>query len=69
MQTEKAQTFVRSYFERCIKMGSTNEVTVVVYCRLFYPQINNEHDLKQKLMEESSTNSIQFENCAFQKSK
>lgn len=38
MQTEKAVSFVKSYFERCIKDYScTNEVTIVLYSRLFYP--------------------------------
>ena len=39
IQTEKAVTFVKSYFERCLKDFCSNEVSIVIYARLFYPQV------------------------------
>lgn len=56
LQTEKAVSFVRSYFEHSIKDFSChNEVTIVLYSRLFYPNIKSEQQLKAKMQEHIDT--------------
>jgi hypothetical protein len=36
---EKCIQFLRAYFERCSKSSSSHEVSIVVYSRLYYPQV------------------------------
>ena len=58
MQTEKAVTFVRSYFDRCLKQfACSNEVAVVIYARLYYPQVKSEAQLKEELRKHNDFNS------------
>ena len=57
LNTEKAVMFVRSYFDRCLKQfGCTNEVSVVVYGRIYYPQVRNENQLKEELRKHYDVN-------------
>jgi DEP domain-containing protein 5 len=46
---EKCIQFLKSYFERCIKSSSSHEVTMVVYSRLYYPQVTNKEELRSAL--------------------
>lgn len=56
IQTEKAVTFVKSYFDRCLKDFCSNEVSIVIYARLFYPQVQNESQLKEELRKHHDIN-------------
>ena len=60
-QAQKAELFVRSYFNRCSKQFNCfNEVTIIIYGRLYYPQISTKRDLKEvleKLLDTSSVSS------------
>lgn len=46
---EKCLQFLRAYFERCVKSSSSHEVTLVIYSRLYYPQVKNKEELKEAL--------------------
>jgi DEP domain-containing protein 5 len=46
---EKCMQFLRAYFERCVKSSSSHEVTLVIYSRLYYPQVKNKEELKEAL--------------------
>ena len=61
LQTEKCELFFRSYFERCKADGSTHEVVVILYGRLFYPQKTDQKELELLLNQKG--------NGAFQVSK
>lgn len=58
MQSEKALTFIRSYFDRCLKQfACSNEVCIVIYSRLYYPQVHSESELKELLRQKYHVNS------------
>ena len=46
---EKCMQFLRAYFERCVKSSSSHEVTLVIFSRLYYPQVKNKEELKEAL--------------------
>jgi hypothetical protein len=46
---EKCIQFLKAYFERCIKSNSSHEVTLVIYSRLYYPQVKNKEELREAL--------------------
>jgi hypothetical protein len=73
LQVDKALTFIRSYFERCLKSGTSNEISVVIFSRLYYPQVKTEVELKEELskhfqMDRSIKSSYFNEMGAFMKS-
>jgi len=45
--SEKCIFFLKSYFERCTKASSTHEIALVIYSRLFYPQVKSEAELRK----------------------
>lgn len=49
LQTEKAVAFVKSYFDRCLRTYCSDEVQIVIYSRLYYPQVRSEQQLKEEL--------------------
>lgn len=54
MQSEKAALFVRTYIDRCNRQyGCQNELTIVLYARLYYPWITSKAEMKEKLQEHS----------------
>ncbi|CDW71794.1 UNKNOWN [Stylonychia lemnae] len=48
---EKCLQFIKSYFERCQKISATHEITIVIFSRLFYPQVTNQEELRFHLSE------------------
>ena len=55
LQTEKAVAFVRSFFDRCLKQFScSNEITLVVFSRLYYPQAKSELELRKEIKKKLS---------------
>ena len=47
--SEKCIQFLKSYFERCVKVSATHEVTLVLFSRVFYPYITSEDELRKRL--------------------
>ena len=48
LQSEKCEMFLRSYFERCKADVSTHEIVVILYGRLFYPEVQD--DKKREML-------------------
>lgn len=46
---EKCIQFLKAYFERCAKSSSSHEVTIVIYSRLYYPQVKCKEELREIL--------------------
>ena len=46
---EKCIQFLKAYFERCSKSSSSHEVTIVLYSRLYYPQVKCKEELRAAL--------------------
>ena len=49
LQSEKCLQFLQSYFERCAKQSATHEITLIMYSRLFYPQVKSQEGLREAL--------------------
>ena len=55
--------FIRSFFDRCFRQyGCSNEVSLVIYSRLYYPQVTNESELKHALRRHHSFTSSSLSN-------
>ena len=63
LQTEKCEHFLRSYFERCKADGSTHEVVVILYARLFYPQKTDAKEV-QLLLNQKGNAAFQVSNTS-----
>lgn len=46
---EKCIQFLKAYFERCVKSSSSHEISIVIYSRLYYPQVKSKEELREVL--------------------